>query len=92
MVQVHQDLPWRPWPNLSLGRVLSGSLEGQRGAARSRRRYAGGRHPVALAGDKQVKKSEARAGDTVALARLDNVQTGDRLSTNKALAARAAPD
>ena len=46
---------------------------------------------LALCGDKQVKKSEARAGDTVALARLDNVQTGDRLSSDKALAARAAP-
>jgi len=72
---------------LSLGRVISGTLKdgavlhGPSGDAR-----VGG--ILALCGDKQVKKSEARAGDTVALARLDNVQTGDRLSSDKAIAKR----
>ena len=73
---------------LSVGRVLSGALKdgailhGPNGDAR-----VGG--IVALSGDKQVKKSEARAGDTVALARMDNVLTGDRLSSDKAQAGRA---
>jgi elongation factor G len=73
---------------LSLVRLLSGSLKdgvvlhGPGGDAR-----VGG--ILALSGDKQFKKSEARAGDVVALARLDNVQTGDRLSSDKALAARS---
>ena len=75
---------------LSLGRVLSGTLKdgavlhGPGGDTR-----VGG--ILLLSGEKQVKKSEARAGDTVALARLDNVQTGDRLSSDKAKAGRAAP-
>jgi elongation factor G len=73
---------------LSLARVFSGALKdgavlhGPAGDAR-----VGG--ILALCGDRQVKKSEARAGDVVALARLDNVQTGDLLSSDKALAARA---
>ena len=73
---------------LSLGRVLSGTLKdgavlhGPHGDAR-----VGG--ILALSGDKQAKRSEARTGDTVALARLENVRTGDRLSSDKALAARA---
>ena len=72
---------------LSLGRIISGTLKdgavlhGPGGDAR-----VGG--ILALSGDKQIKKSEARAGDTVALARLDNVQTGDRLSSDKAIAKR----
>jgi elongation factor G len=72
---------------LSLGRVISGTLKdgavlhGPGGDAR-----VGG--ILALSGDKQVKKSEARAGDTVALARLDNVLTGDRLSSEKVMAKR----
>ncbi|MBS0281543.1 MAG: elongation factor G [Proteobacteria bacterium] len=72
---------------LSLARVIAGTLKdgavlhGPGGDAR-----VGG--ILALSGDKQVKKSEARAGDTVALARLDNVQTGDRLSSDKAIARR----
>ena len=70
---------------LSLVRVLSGTvkdnavLHGPAGDAR-----VGG--IFALSGDKQVKKSEAKAGETVVLARLDSVVTGDRLSSNKALA------
>ncbi|HEX4106423.1 MAG TPA: elongation factor G, partial [Rhizomicrobium sp.] len=75
---------------LSLGRVLSGSLKdgatlhGPHGDTR-----VGG--ILSLMGDKQIKKSEAHAGDTVALARLDNVLTGDRLSADKAGAKRVAP-
>ncbi len=75
---------------LSLGRILSGALKdgavlhGPGGDAR-----VGG--IIGLSGEKQIKKSEARTGDTVALARLDNVQTGDRLSSDKSLARRAAP-
>jgi elongation factor G len=67
---------------LSLGRVLSGNLKdgqvlhGPNGDTR-----VGG--ILSLTGEKQIKRSEARAGDMVALARLDNVQTGDRLSSDK---------
>ncbi len=72
---------------LSLGRVLSGALKdgailhGPSGDTR-----VGG--IMTLCGDKQAKKSEARAGDTVALARMDNVLTGDRLSSDKAQTGR----
>ena len=72
---------------LSLARILSGSLKdnmvlhGPAGDAR-----VGG--IFALAGEKQIKKSEAVAGETVALARLEGAVTADRLSSNKALAAR----
>ena len=75
---------------LSVGRVLSGSLKdgqvlhGPHGDTR-----VGG--VLSLQGDKQVKRSEAQAGDTVALARLDNVQTGDRLSSDKAGAKHVTP-
>ena len=75
---------------LSLGRVLSGSLKdgqtlhGPHGDTR-----VGG--ILSLMGEKQTKRGEAHAGDTVALARLDNVQTGDRLSSDKTAAKRAAP-
>ena len=65
---------------LSLARVLCGTLKdgavlhGPGGDAR-----VGG--IALLQGDKQVKKSEAHAGETVALARLENARTGERLST-----------
>ncbi len=70
---------------LSLARVLSGTLKdnavlhGPAGDAR-----VGG--IFALAGEKQIKKTQASAGETVALARLEGVVTGDRLATSKALA------
>ncbi|HZQ41131.1 MAG TPA: elongation factor G [Rhizomicrobium sp.] len=74
---------------LSLGRVLSGSLkDGQTLHGPNGDTRVGG--ILSLQGDKQVKKSDAQAGDTVALARLDNVQTGDRLSSDKAGAKRVA--
>jgi elongation factor G len=75
---------------LSLVRVLSGAvkdnqvLHGPGGDMR-----IGG--ILTLSGSQQVKKSEARAGDIVALARLDHAKTGEILSSNKALAARAEP-
>jgi len=73
---------------LSLVRVLSGSLKDNQvlhGPAGDMR--IGG--ILSLSGSQQVKKSEARTGDTVALARLDDAKTGETLSSNKALAARA---
>ena len=68
---------------LSLVRVLRGSLKdgavlhGQGG----REARIGG--IFALAGDKQVKRSAAQAGDTVALARMEAFVTGETLSTAK---------
>ena len=70
---------------LSLVRVLAGSLKdnqilyGPNGDMR-----IGG--IFALSGSQQTKKSEARTGETVALARLEQARTGERLSTSKALA------
>ena len=68
---------------LSLGRVMSGTLKdgavlhtGTGGDAR-----VGG--ISALKGETQTKLSEAQAGDTVALARLEGVATGDTLSVGK---------
>ena len=61
---------------LSLVRVLSGSLKDNQvlhGPGGDMR--IGG--IFALSGSQQVKKSEARAGDTVALARMDNARTGE---------------
>ena len=74
---------------LSLVRVLRGSLkdgavlhgEGQREA-----RIGG---IFALAGDKQIKRSAAQAGDTVALARMEGFVTGETLTTAKGGGARA---
>ena len=68
---------------LSLVRVLRGTLKdgavlhGQGG----REARIGG--IFALAGDKQVKRSAAQAGDTVALARMEAFVTGETLSTAK---------
>lgn len=68
---------------LSLARVLRGQvkdgavLHGEGG----REARIGG--IFALAGDKQIKRSAAQAGDTVALARLEPFLTGETLSTAK---------
>jgi elongation factor G len=76
---------------LSLVRVLSGSLKdgqvlyGPHGDAR-----VGG--ILSLTGEKQTKQSTAQAGDTVALARLDHVQTGDLLSSDKMSAKHVTPE
>jgi elongation factor G len=74
---------------LSLARVLRGQvkegavLHGERGREA---RIAG---IFALAGDKQIKRSVAQAGDTVALARLEPFVTGETLSTAKSGGGRA---
>lgn len=74
---------------LSLARVLKGPLRD--GAVLH---GEGGREAriggiFALAGDKQVKRNTALAGDTVALARLEGFATGEILSTAKNGGARA---
>jgi elongation factor G len=71
---------------LSLVRVLAGTIKDNQvlyGPGGDMR--VGG--IFALSGSQQAKKSEAKAGDTVALARLENAHTGERLSSNKTLAA-----
>ncbi|HSC18312.1 MAG TPA: elongation factor G [Rhizomicrobium sp.] len=69
---------------LSLARILTGMLKD--GAVLHARggtdaRIAG---VFALKGEAQTKLSEAKAGDTVALGRLEGIATGDTLSTSKA--------
>jgi elongation factor G len=68
---------------LSLGRVLSGTLkDGQvlHTADGGDARIGG---LFALRGQAQTKLTEAHTGDTVALARLEGVATGDMLSSSK---------
>lgn len=69
---------------LSLARVLAGMVKDgavlhSRGGTDAR---IGG--VFALKGEAQTKLTEARAGDTVALGRLEGIATGDTLSTSKA--------
>ncbi len=68
---------------LSLARVLSGSLKD--GAALTARdgRDARVGGIFALKGEAQTKLAEAVAGDTVALGRLDQIATGETLSSAK---------
>jgi elongation factor G len=67
---------------LSLARVLSGSLkDGAVLHGRSGDVRIGGM--FALKGDVQTKLAEAKAGDTVALGRLEGVLTGETLSSAK---------
>ncbi|HEX4272977.1 MAG TPA: elongation factor G, partial [Rhizomicrobium sp.] len=83
VVQVLKTLHGGHGGKLSLVRVLRGSLKdgavlhGERG----REGRIGG--IFALAGDKQVKRNAAAAGDLVALARLEPFATGETLSTAK---------
>ena len=73
---------------LSLVRVLAGSLKDNQtlyGPGGDMR--IGG--ILNLSGSQQSKKPEARAGDTVALSRLEHARSGEILSTAKALAAPA---
>ena len=68
---------------LSLARVLVGTLKDGavlRGREGNDARVAG---IFALKGDAQTKLGEAKAGETVALGRLEGVATGDALSTSK---------
>ena len=73
---------------LSLSRVMKGSLKD--GAilhtADGRDSRVGG--IFALVGASQTKQSEVKAGDTVALVRLDGIVTGDLLSSGKTVPAR----
>jgi elongation factor G len=75
---------------LSLARVLSGALKD--GAVLHRRdggdvRVGG---TFALKGEAQTKLTDARAGDTVALGRLEGVLTGEALSSAKGAAPKIA--
>ncbi|HEY2009123.1 MAG TPA: elongation factor G [Rhizomicrobium sp.] len=83
VVQVLKTLPGGHGGKLSLVRVLRGALKD--GAVLH---GEGGREGriggiFALAGDKQIKRSAASAGDLVALARLEPFATGETLSTAK---------
>ena len=69
---------------LSLVRVMAGALKD--GAVLHRRDGGDARigGMFALRGEAQTKLTEARAGDTVALGRLEGVATGETLSSSKA--------
>jgi elongation factor G len=83
VVQILKTLHGGHGGKLSLARVLRGQLKD--GAvlhdAKGRDARIGG--IFALAGDKQIKRNMAQAGDTVALARLEPFATGETLSTAK---------
>ena len=83
VVQILKTIHGGHGGKLSLARVLRGQLKD--GAvlhdANGRDARIGG--IFALAGDKQIKRSAAQAGDTVALARLEHFATGEMLSTAK---------
>jgi elongation factor G len=68
---------------LSLARVLSGTLKD--GASLNRRDGSDARvgGMFALKGETQAKLTEAKAGDTVALGRLEGVATGETLASSK---------
>ena len=78
---------------LSIARVLSGDLPdgaSVSGGEAVDERVAG---VFALKGEETLKKAGARAGDLVALGRLDGVKTGDTISTEKGgVAAIEGPD
>jgi elongation factor G len=75
---------------LSLVRVLSGTLKD--GAVVHRQDGSDARVGgiFALKGEAQTKLTEAHAGDTVALGRLEGVLTGETLSTSKSPPAKVA--
>jgi elongation factor G len=68
---------------LSLGRVLSGHLKDGATLHRSDGRDARVGGLFAMKGEAQIKLGEAGPGDTVALGRMDEVQTGDILTGSK---------
>ncbi|HRN85394.1 MAG TPA: elongation factor G, partial [Hyphomicrobium sp.] len=78
---------------LSIARILSGDLPdgaSVSGGEAVDERVAG---VFALKGEETLKKAGARAGDLVALGRLDGVKTGDTISTEKGgVAAIEGPD
>jgi elongation factor G len=76
---------------LSLARILTGEFpEGATvyGAAGQDARIAG---VLAMTGANTQKLSSARAGDTVALAKLDTIATGETISTAKGIAPQLGP-
>ena len=84
MVQILKTFHTERGGKLSLGRVLCGVVKD--GAVLHRE--DGGDTRVggifALKGEAQTKLTDAKAGDTVALGRLENVATGETLTTAKA--------
>ncbi len=76
---------------LSLGRVVSGTLKD--GAVLHRRDGSDVRVGgiFSLRGETQTKAAEAKAGDTVALGRLESVLTGETLSSAKSGAGTGLP-
>ena len=90
VVQILKTMHGGHGGKLSLARVLRGNLkEGAvlHGEDGREARIAG---IFALAGDKQIKRHIAQAGDTVALAKLEPFATGETLSTAKNGGGRAA--
>ncbi|MEQ1578672.1 MAG: elongation factor G [Hyphomicrobium sp.] len=70
---------------LSLARVLTGALPDSAtvtGADGKDERIAG---VFALKGEEPVKRGAARAGDTVALGRLEHIKTGETITTEKSI-------
>jgi elongation factor G len=92
VVQVLKTLHSGHGGKLSLVRVLRGQLKDGAVLHGSRGREARIGGIFALAGDKQIKRNIALAGDTVALARLEPFVTGDRLSTAKANGEQVRPE
>ncbi len=92
MVQILKTIHGGHGGKLSLARVLRGQIKD--GAvlhdADGRDARIGG--IFALAGDKQIKRTMAQAGDTVALARLESFATGEMLSDRQNRRRRASLD
>lgn len=77
---------------LSLVRVLTGTLaDGQTITATNGKenRIAG---VFSLKGEEAMKRGSAKAGDTVALGRLDDVKTGDTITTERAVVQVELPE
>jgi elongation factor G len=90
VVQVLKTLHGGHGGKLSLVRVMRGTLKDGavlHGAGGREARIAG---IFALAGDKQIKRNAAQAGELVALAKLDPFATGETLSTAKTGGGKAA--
>jgi elongation factor G len=75
---------------LSLARVLSGTLKDGTVLHDADGRDARVGGIFALKGPERTKLAEAKAGDTVALMRLDGVKTGDVLSSGKTVPGKTA--
>jgi elongation factor G len=90
ILQVLKTLHGLQGGKLSVARVLSGTVKDNQvlHSPSGDARVAG---IFALAGTQTIKKAQAEAGDVVALARLENVRTGERLGGLRPLAAEASP-